>query len=80
MTAVENPMLVLDPEETRRLRRERLERIGSWVLPMLIMVLAIWLWDRICVWNEIRNTFCRAPAWWRRRSIPIAGCCSARCW
>lgn len=53
MTAVENPMLVLDPEETRRLRRERLERIGSWVLPMLIMVLAIWLWDRICVWNEI---------------------------
>lgn len=53
MTAVENPMLVLDPEEARRLRRERLERIGSWVLPMLIMVLAIWLWDRICVWNEI---------------------------
>jgi NitT/TauT family transport system permease protein len=53
MTAVDNPMLVLDPEEARRLRRERLERIGSWVLPLAIMVLAIWLWDRICVWNQI---------------------------
>ncbi|RUM98739.1 ABC transporter permease [Pseudaminobacter arsenicus] len=44
---------VLDPEEARRLRNEQLERIGSFVLPVAIMVLAIWLWDRICVWNEI---------------------------
>ena len=35
------------------MRAERLERIGKWVLPIAIMVLAIWLWDRICVWNEI---------------------------
>ncbi|NGN40823.1 ABC transporter permease [Mesorhizobium sp. CGMCC 1.15528] len=53
MTAVESSVATLDPEEARRLRRERLERIGSWVLPLAIMVLAIWLWDRICVWNEI---------------------------
>ncbi|SFU04403.1 ABC transporter permease [Mesorhizobium sp. YR577] len=53
MTAVERSVATLDPEEARRLRRERLERIGSWVLPLAIMVLAIWLWDRICVWNEI---------------------------
>jgi NitT/TauT family transport system permease protein len=53
MTAVDGPVAMLDAEETRRLRRERLERIGSWVLPLAIMVLAIWLWDRICVWNEI---------------------------
>ncbi|BCG93971.1 ABC transporter ATP-binding protein [Mesorhizobium sp. 131-2-1] len=43
----------LDPEEARRVRQERLERIGKWVLPLTIMILAIWLWDRICVWNEI---------------------------
>ncbi|MDX8478160.1 ABC transporter permease [Mesorhizobium sp. VK24D] len=53
MTATEDNALKLDPEEARRVRQERLERIGKWVLPMAIMVLAIWLWDRICVWNEI---------------------------
>ncbi|AZO23103.1 MULTISPECIES: ABC transporter permease [unclassified Mesorhizobium] len=53
MTAIEDTALKLDPEEARRVRQERLERIGKWVLPLAIMVLAIWLWDRICVWNEI---------------------------
>jgi NitT/TauT family transport system permease protein len=54
MAAVDERAVVpLDPEEARRVRAERLEKIGKWVLPMLIMLLAIWLWDRICVWNEI---------------------------
>ncbi|HEV2504649.1 MAG TPA: ABC transporter permease [Mesorhizobium sp.] len=53
MTAVENRSVVLDPEEARRVRQQRLEKIGSWVLPLAIMVLAVWFWDRICVWNDI---------------------------
>jgi len=53
MTAIEDTTLKLDPEEARRVRQERLERIGKWVLPLAIMILAIWFWDRICVWNEI---------------------------
>jgi len=53
MTAIDDTALKLDPEEARRARQERLERIGKWVLPLAIMVLAIVLWDRICVWNEI---------------------------
>jgi NitT/TauT family transport system permease protein len=55
MTAIEREAgaLPLDPEEARRVRAARLERIGKWVLPLAIMVLAVWLWDRICVWNEI---------------------------
>ena len=55
MTAVEEKALtvVLDPEEARRVRAERIERIGKWVLPIAIMILAVWAWDRICVWNEI---------------------------
>jgi NitT/TauT family transport system permease protein len=55
MTAIEPQAgaLPLDPEEARRVRAARLERIGKWLLPLAIMVLAIWLWDRICVWNEI---------------------------
>ncbi|NGO50109.1 ABC transporter permease [Allomesorhizobium camelthorni] len=53
MTANETLPARLDPEEAKRVRQERLERIGSWLLPLLIMLVAIWLWDRICVWNEI---------------------------
>ena len=53
MTAIDQPAVNLDPEEARRVRQERLERIGRWLLPLAIMILAIWLWDRICVWNEI---------------------------
>jgi NitT/TauT family transport system permease protein len=54
--------LALDPEEARRLRNERIERIGTWLLPLAIMVLAIWLWDRICVWNEIPRYILPRPA------------------
>ncbi len=43
----------LDPEEARRVRAERVENIGKWVLPILIMLLGIAAWDFICVWNEI---------------------------
>ncbi|WP_353645573.1 ABC transporter permease [Mesorhizobium sp. WSM2239] len=53
MTAIETAPARLDPEEAKRVRQERLERIGSWLLPLAIMILAIWLWDRICVWNAI---------------------------
>ncbi|RWM23281.1 MAG: ABC transporter permease [Mesorhizobium sp.] len=53
MTAIEEHALTLDPEEARRVRQERLERIGRWLLPLAIMILAIWLWDRVCVWNDI---------------------------
>ncbi|MER9419020.1 ABC transporter permease [Mesorhizobium sp. M0306] len=53
MTAIEEQILALDPEEARRVRQERFERIGRWLLPLAIMILAIWLWDRICVWNDI---------------------------
>lgn len=53
MAIIEQAGVVLDPEEARRVRAERLERMGKWLLPLAIMVVAIWLWDRICVWNEI---------------------------
>ncbi|MER8502790.1 MULTISPECIES: ABC transporter permease [unclassified Mesorhizobium] len=53
MTAIEEPVLALDPEEARRVRQERFERIGRWLLPLAIMILAIWLWDRVCVWNDV---------------------------
>ena len=53
MTTIEQASAALDPEETRRVRAERLERLGRWLLPLAIMLFAVWLWDRVCVWNEI---------------------------
>ncbi|RWN54502.1 ABC transporter permease [Mesorhizobium sp.] len=62
MTAIDHTAVNLDPEEARRVRQERLERIGRWLLPLAIMVLAIWLWDRICVWNDIPKYILPRPA------------------
>jgi NitT/TauT family transport system permease protein len=64
MTTVEErgPGLVLDPEEARRVRSARRERVGRWLLPLIIMIAAIWLWDRICVWNEIPQYILPRPA------------------
>lgn len=53
MATVDGSAGALDAQEIRRVRGERLERIGRWLLPLAIMILAIWFWDRICVWNEI---------------------------
>lgn len=64
MTAIDDgrALAVLDQEEARRLRSERLERVGKWLLPLLIMAAAIWLWDRICVWNEIPQYILPRPS------------------
>jgi len=43
----------IDIEELARLRARKREKIGRWLMPLLIMGAALILWDRICVWNEI---------------------------
>jgi len=45
--------VMVDAEEMRRARQRKMEKTGKWLLPVLIMFLAIFMWDRICVWNEI---------------------------
>ena len=54
--------VTLDAEESRRLRAARLERVGRWVLPVAIMCLAVFLWDRVVVWNEIPHYILPRPA------------------
>ncbi|MCR9086533.1 MAG: ABC transporter permease [Rhodobacteraceae bacterium] len=51
----------VDVEERQRARRRRLEQIARYTLPVLVMVLAIWLWDRIVVWNEIPHYILPGP-------------------
>mgnify|MGYP001160705540 CR=1 FL=1 len=58
--ATGNPALI-DPEEAARLRRQRAEKIGQWLLPVLVVVLSVWLWDRIVVWNQIPHYILPGP-------------------
>lgn len=51
----------VDEEEALRARRRRNEKIGSWVLPILVIALSIWLWDRIVVWNELPHYILPGP-------------------
>lgn len=63
MTALEpNPdEMVFDAEESARARRRRNERIGRWVLPVIVIALTIFAWDRICVANNIPHYILPRP-------------------
>jgi NitT/TauT family transport system permease protein len=52
----------LDAEEAQRIARARREKIGRWVLPILIMTAAILFWDRVCVWNGIPRYILPRPS------------------
>ena len=52
---------VIDVEESRRARRRRIETTARWLLPALVMALAIFIWDRIVVWNEIPHFILPGP-------------------
>ncbi len=51
----------LDPEEAKRLRDARIDRIAKWVLPSLVFVFMIVGWDRLVVWNEIPHYILPSP-------------------
>jgi len=56
-----DPAAAFDAEEARRARARRLERIGKWTLPIVTMAVALVLWDRICVWNDIPHYILPRP-------------------
>lgn len=44
---------LFDADEERRARKRRIEEVAKYVIPLTVMALAIWYWDRLVVWNEI---------------------------
>lgn len=52
---------VFDAEEARRMRTARIEKVGRWLFPAIIMVVAIYAWDQICVRNEIPHYILPRP-------------------
>jgi len=52
-TGLSDEAMLFDAEEAARARRRRNERIGKWLLPLVVVALTIYGWDRICVANNI---------------------------
>jgi NitT/TauT family transport system permease protein len=50
-----------DVDEARFARNARLESLGRWALPIIVMALTIWGWDRLVVWNEIPHYILPRP-------------------
>lgn len=47
------PVAEVDADEARRARRAQVEGVAKWVLPVVVLAVGLWYWDRIVVWNEI---------------------------
>jgi NitT/TauT family transport system permease protein len=50
-----------DLDEERLARAQRIEAVGRWVMPVLVLSLAVVLWDRVVVWNEIPHYILPRP-------------------
>jgi len=51
----------IDADELKRLRTAKFERIGKWTLPAIVLSIALFLWDRTVVWNEIPHYILPGP-------------------
>lgn len=52
---------IIDLEERALARRERLDKIGAWVLPIIMIALGVFAWDRVVVLNEIPHFILPGP-------------------
>lgn len=52
---------VLDADELARLKRLRWEKVGRWLMPLVVLGLALYAWDRIVVVNEIPHYILPGP-------------------
>ncbi|MEM8731114.1 MAG: ABC transporter permease [Pseudomonadota bacterium] len=51
-----------DPEESARQRRRKVDKVSRWVVPVFVGIMAIWLWDRVVVLNEVPHYILPHPA------------------
>lgn len=61
MTAIDTGTLAVDLEERARARRRRNEKIGRWVLPALVVIITILVWDRIVRVNDLPHYILPGP-------------------
>lgn len=51
-----------DADELRRIRQARFEKIGKWTLPVIVMAIMLFAWDRIVAVNEIPHYILPGPS------------------
>ncbi|MGL6208684.1 MAG: ABC transporter permease [Paracoccaceae bacterium] len=56
-----SPEALVDADEARIARRKRIEGVGRWLMPVIVLVLAVVAWDRVVVWNEIPHYILPGP-------------------
>jgi NitT/TauT family transport system permease protein len=52
---------VIDLEEQARVRAISREKLGRWLIPLVVVLLTGILWDRLCVWYEIPHYIVPRP-------------------
>ncbi len=52
---------LIDEEELRYARAQKREKIGKWVLPIIMLTLVIFAWDRVVVMNNIPHYILPRP-------------------
>ena len=50
-----------DADEERRARYKRIEQVAKYLIPVIVMSIAIWYWERLVVWNEIEPYILPGP-------------------
>lgn len=61
MSIAENAPPLEDADELRRARLKKLEKIGKYALPAVVMVIAIWLWNMVVTVNDIPHYILPGP-------------------
>lgn len=56
-----DPIRLEDAEELKRARARRIEKVARWLLPVATIALALLLWDRVVVWNQIPHYILPGP-------------------
>jgi NitT/TauT family transport system permease protein len=57
----DNNAPMIDADEARRARRVRIENVAQWVLPLIVLALTIWGWDRVVKVNNIPHYILPGP-------------------
>lgn len=52
---------IVDEEELRYARAQKREKVAKWLLPIVVIALAIFIWDRVVAWNDIPHYILPRP-------------------
>jgi NitT/TauT family transport system permease protein len=61
MTAAAASGTVIDLEEQARVRANKREKLGRWLIPLIVVLLTVIMWDRLCVWYEVPHYIVPRP-------------------